>query len=91
MGTPPIATVPASYKGDVTIKVKVVPASSRNAIAGEMADGTLKVNIAAPPEKGKANEELCSLLSVHYGVPRTAVSIVAGHGSPRKIVRIAGR
>jgi len=75
----------------LTIKVKVVPASSRNAIAGEMADGTLKVNIAAPPEKGKANEELCSLLSVHYGVPRTAVSIVAGHGSPRKIVRIAGR
>ena len=73
------------------INVKVVPAGSRTAIAGKMADGTLKVNIAAPPEKGRANEELCRLLSAHYGVPRDAVAIVAGHRSSRKIVRIDQR
>ena len=72
----------------MTIKVKVVPASSRTAVAGEMADGTLKVNLAAPPEKGRANEELRALLATHFGVPRAAVEIVAGHGSPRKLVRI---
>ena len=72
----------------VTIKVKVVPASSRSAIAGEMADGTLKVNIAAPPEKGRANQQLRELLAKHFGVPEGSVTIVAGHASPRKIVRI---
>ena len=75
----------------MTIKVKVVPGSSRSAVAGEMADGTLKVNIAPPPEKGRANEALCALLSAHYAVPRSAVSIVAGHASPRKIVRVEER
>jgi uncharacterized protein (TIGR00251 family) len=72
----------------VTLKVKVVPGSSRNAVVGEMADGTLKVNIAAPPEKGRANTALCDLLARHFGVARSAVTIVAGHGSPRKLVRV---
>jgi uncharacterized protein (TIGR00251 family) len=53
-----------------------------------MADGTLKVNVAAPADKGKANEELCRVLAAHYGVTRRAVSIVSGHASPRKIVRV---
>ena len=75
----------------MTIKVKVVPASSRSAVAGEMADGALKVNLAAPPEKGRANEELRKLLAAHFGVPRAAVEIVAGHSSARKLVRIQGR
>jgi uncharacterized protein (TIGR00251 family) len=74
----------------VTLKVKVVPASSRSAMAGEMADGTLKVKLAAPPEKGRANEELRELLAAHFGVARSAVTIVAGHGSARKLVRIDG-
>ena len=72
----------------MTLKVKVVPGSSRTAIAGEMADGTLKVNIAAPPEKGRANDALCALLAAHYRVPRNRVTIIAGHGNPRKLVRI---
>jgi uncharacterized protein (TIGR00251 family) len=72
----------------VTIRVKVVPASSRSEVTGEMADGTLKVNVAAPADKGKANEELCRVLAAHYGVARRAVSIVSGHASPRKLVRV---
>ena len=72
----------------MTLKVKVAPGSSRTAIAGEMADGTLKVRVAAPPEKGRANEALCALLAEHFGVARRAVTIVSGHGSPRKLVRV---
>jgi uncharacterized protein (TIGR00251 family) len=73
----------------VIFKVKVVPGSSRSAVAGKMADGTLKVNVVAPPEKGRANEELCRLLAEHFHVDPKAVAIVAGHGSPRKLVQIA--
>jgi uncharacterized protein len=53
-----------------------------------MADGTLKVKIAAPPEKRKANEGLCAFLARHYGVPRSAVTIVSGHAAALKLVRI---
>jgi len=73
----------------VELRVKVVPKSSRNEILGRMADGTLKVRIAAAPEKGRANAELCAFLARHYGVPRSAVTILSGRTSPRKLVRIA--
>jgi uncharacterized protein (TIGR00251 family) len=70
------------------LRVKVVPRSSKSEIVGELGDGTLKVKIAAPPEKGKANEALCLLLAERYGVPRSAVTIVSGHGAALKLVRI---
>jgi len=72
----------------VTLRVKVIPRSPKSEIVGTLADGTLKVKIAAPPEKGKANEALCALLARHYGVPRCAVTIVSGHAATLKLVRI---
>ena len=74
--------------GGVTIRVKVIPRSAKTGLAGEMADGTLKVKIAAPPEKGKANDALCTFLAEHYRVPRNAVVIVSGHSAALKLVRI---
>jgi uncharacterized protein (TIGR00251 family) len=73
----------------VIFTVKVVPGSSRTRIAGEM--GTmLKVNIAAAPEKGKANECLAEYLSEVLGVRKNAVTILSGQTSPVKQLRIAG-
>ncbi|MGD1097929.1 MAG: DUF167 domain-containing protein [Bryobacteraceae bacterium] len=72
----------------MTLRVKVIPRSARSEIVGEMEDGTLKVKIAAPPEKGQANEELCAFLAKHYGVPRNTVSVVSGHTTARKLVRV---
>lgn len=70
------------------LRIKVIPKSSRNEIAGTMADGTLKVKIAAPPEKGKANEALRAFLAEHYGVRQRDVTILSGETSPLKRVRI---
>jgi uncharacterized protein (TIGR00251 family) len=70
------------------IRVKVIPRSARSEIAGQMADGTLKVKLAAVPEKGRANEALIVLLADHFGVPPSAVTIASGHGTQRKLVRI---
>jgi hypothetical protein len=72
----------------VTVRVKVTPRSARSEIVGTLADGTLKVKIAAPPEKGKANDELCRLLAAHYGVAQNAVRVVSGHTSSLKLVRV---
>ena len=72
----------------MTLRVKVIPRSARTEMAGEMADGTLKIKIAAPPEKGKANEALCVFLASHYGVARAAVSVISGHTAALKLVRV---
>lgn len=70
------------------LKVKVVPGSSRSQIVGMMSDGTLKVKIAAPPERGKANAELRQMLARAYGVKPRDVVILSGETSPLKRVRV---
>jgi uncharacterized protein (TIGR00251 family) len=73
----------------VLVAVKVVPGASRSRIAGPHGD-LLKVHVAAPPERGRANEALCDLLAEALGVPRRAVSVVRGVSSPVKTVRVDG-
>jgi uncharacterized protein (TIGR00251 family) len=73
------------------LKVKVAPRSARTEFAGEMADGTLKIQVAAPPEKGRANEVLCAFLARHYGVARDQVEVVSGQTAARKLVRVGLR
>jgi uncharacterized protein len=72
----------------MTVRVKVIPRAARSEMAGTMADGTLKARIAAVPEKGRANQELCALLARHFGVAKSDVEIISGHTSPLKLVRI---
>ncbi len=80
----------AGYRGDVPVElnIKVIPRAAKTEMAGEMADGTLKVRVKAVPEDGKANEELCTFLARHFGVARGDVEIVTGGTSQRKRVRI---
>ena len=70
------------------LKVKVVPKSSKTEIVGEMVDGTLKIRVAAVPEKGKANAELIRFLAKYYGVSRHCVSIMTGETSQLKQLKI---
>jgi len=44
------------------LKVKVVPGSSRDQIAGWLGDA-LKIKVTAPPERGKANEAVIEILA----------------------------
>ena len=48
----------------------------------------LEVGIRAVPEKGKANMELVRALAKHFNVPQSAVCIVSGATSRRKVVEI---
>jgi uncharacterized protein len=67
-------------------RVKVIPHSAKTEIVCKMADGTLKIKIAAPLERGKANEELIRFLAAHYSVDR--VEIISGHSAALKMVRL---
>jgi uncharacterized protein YggU (UPF0235/DUF167 family) len=44
------------------LTVKVVPGSSRDQIVGGLGDA-LKIKVTAPPEKGRGNEAVVSLLT----------------------------
>lgn len=75
----------------MTLTLKIVPRAKKTGFAGEMADGTMKVRVAAAPEDGKANQELRRFLAGHYGVTLAQVELVAGAASTRKQVQISGR
>jgi|YelNatPaOPRAMG01_1025707.scaffolds.fasta_scaffold122372_2 uncharacterized protein (TIGR00251 family) len=74
--------------GELHLKLKVLPKSNRSELAGFMADGTLKVRLHAPPERGKANAELRLLLARELQVSLDKVQIVSGETSQHKQVRI---
>ena len=78
----------ASKNRSKTIRVKVIPRSAKTELMGEMTDGTLKVKVAAPPEKGRANEALCVFLAGHFGVASSAVEVISGHSAALKLVRV---
>jgi uncharacterized protein (TIGR00251 family) len=83
--------VPAPTSGGrgTLLEIKVAPGASRSRIVGPHGDGW-RVQIAAPPERGRANDALVELLAETLGVPRRAVSVVRGATSARKTVRIEG-
>jgi hypothetical protein len=58
--------------------VHVQPRSKRTGIDGMHGDA-LRVRVNAPPVDGAANDAVIELLSVALGVPKRAVSVVAGH------------
>lgn len=80
---------PEDEQRGCTIRLKVVPGSSRSAIAGWLGE-RLKVRVAAPPEAGKANEAVRRLLAGALGVPPRQVAIIAGESTPEKTVLISG-
>ena len=72
----------------LVIPVKVVPGSSRSRIAA-LLGGSLKINIAAAPEKGKANKQLVRFLAEMLNHPKSAITIISGSHDPHKQILIA--
>ncbi len=75
-------------KGELYLRVKVRPGSAKNAIKEVMADETVKIDILAPPIKGKANQELIKFLAKEFDVSINNVKIVSGAGERVKLIKI---
>ena len=69
------------------LRLRVAAGSSRSRVAG-VHGGALKVAVAAPPEKGKANREVVRLVAGAFGLGVGDIEIVAGETSPDKVVRL---
>ena len=71
------------------LKIKVVPGASKSGVSGWLGE-MLKVRVAAPPEKGKANTAVLKLLAKELQLPESALSIAAGGTSQLKVIEIQG-
>jgi hypothetical protein len=74
---------------EAVIAVYVTPRAGRTEITGER-EGALWIRLAAPPVEGAANEALVRFLAARLGVPRSAVTLLAGASGRRKRVRVIG-
>lgn len=81
------AAVVAADDSGLTVNVWAVPGASRSAVEG-VRDGYLRVRVSAGAHEGKANEALCQVLADRAGVRRSAVHLLRGARSRRKLVRI---
>jgi len=73
----------------IQLRVKAVPNSSRDAIAGMLGD-RIKIKVAAPPEEGKANKAIRTLLARRLALRPAQVAIAAGHTGAEKIASVEG-
>lgn len=78
---------PVQLNSDTRLSVKVIPNSSKTQLVGWHGD-QLKLKLAAPAEKGKANIALFKLLSTELGLPRASIKILSGHTNQLKVLTI---
>ena len=69
------------------LEMKVKP-NARLRLLAEQPDGTWLAQLKSPPVDGKANAELIELVAGHFGCRKAQVTIRAGAGGRRKLVRI---
>ena len=71
------------------LNVRVIPRARRSGIDGRRANATL-VRLQSAPADGAANAELIDLIAAALDVPKRAVTIIAGHTSRLKRLRVVG-
>ncbi len=72
--------------GSVRFYVRVRPSASRTVAVAVMDDASIKIDVAAPPEGGKANAELLRYLSKEFGTPN--VRVVSGKTGRIKLIEV---
>ncbi|PKB68547.1 MAG: hypothetical protein BZY81_01515 [SAR202 cluster bacterium Io17-Chloro-G4] len=87
MATQPKTPTVQQTESGVTFKVRVQPKASRNQVDDFSAD-RLRLRVTAPPQDGKANLAVISLLAETLGVPKSRLRIIRGHGSREKVVQV---
>jgi uncharacterized protein (TIGR00251 family) len=74
---------------ETRLRVRVSPGASRTQLLGRHGDAW-KLQVAAPPEGGRANDAVVRLLAAALDRPMRDVALVSGHGSRDKTVSVAG-
>jgi uncharacterized protein (TIGR00251 family) len=72
-----------------SINLRVTPSASRDAVMGWQGD-VLRLRVAAPAQRGKANQAVLRLLATALGIERRRLRIVRGETSRQKVVSVDG-
>ncbi len=75
-------------EGELMLMLKIRPGAAKTAIKSRLVDGTIKMDVAAVPEDGKANRELIEFLADSLGVAKAKIEILSGQTAKVKKVRI---
>ena len=67
-------------------EVHIKPKSKRPGVVEK--DGILEVSVSSAPVDGKANEEMLELLSDYFEVAKSAIEIIGGHKSHKKLIEL---
>ncbi|MFB3829024.1 MAG: DUF167 domain-containing protein [Bryobacteraceae bacterium] len=71
------------------ITVKVHPGARRTRVVGRLGEA-YKLDVAAPPAEGKANEACLRLVAALAGVSAADVRIITGRAGRTKVIEIRG-
>jgi hypothetical protein len=69
------------------LKVRVQPKAASDQVVGYR-ENTLRLRVTSPPEAGKANAAVISLLAHALGIAKSRVRIVRGYASRDKLVAV---
>jgi uncharacterized protein len=83
-----VIQVVAHSEGSV-LPVRAQPGARRTGVVGEQ-NGSLKVAVTAPPDKGKANAAIHEVLCAAFDLARPQVELVSGAGSRDKKFLLRG-
>lgn len=72
----------------VIIKLKINPNSAKTEFREVLRDGTIKINVSAQPEKGKANKELIKYLAKILEIGKDNIKIISGETERHKLLKI---
>ena len=72
------------------VQVRVIPRSSKNSIKYIAENGSFKIHVTSPPEKGKANKAVVAYLSDILHISQREVEIISGFKNRNKIISIHG-
>ncbi len=76
-------------KDGIIFRIRVSPSASRNEIKGLHGEA-LKIDMNAPPIRGKANKECIRFLAKEFKVPKSDIEIISGLKSKDKLIKIKG-
>ena len=75
--------------GGIEFAIRATPNARRSEVVG-VVDEVVRVKVAAPPEGGRANDELCRVVAEWFGVREQKVHVVSGSTSRVKRILVEG-
>ena len=75
-------------RANARLRLRVVPGARRAGVVGRLGEAW-KLRVHAAPERGRANDEVVTLLAETLGLARSEVRLVAGLTSRDKIVELS--